>query len=62
MGIIANYVGRGNVDYGAVNQAALGYLPSLVRTWLPQGQRRGHEWVAINPAVPTKAPAAFQST
>ena len=59
MGIIANYVAGGNVDYGAVNRAALGYLPSLVRIWLPHGQRRGHEWVAINPRRADKRPGSF---
>jgi hypothetical protein len=59
MGIISQYVRSGNVDFHAVNQAALGYLPSLVRTWLPQGQRRGHEWTALNPTRPDKRPGSF---
>jgi hypothetical protein len=60
MGIIAEYVRLGNgIDFAGVNRTAIGYLPSLVRTWLPQGQRRGREWVALNPTRPDKHPGSF---
>jgi len=59
MPIYYDFPRRGNVDFAAVNQAALRYLPSLVRTWLPQGHRRGHEWVSINPTRPDKHPGSF---
>ena len=50
MPVIARLLRQGNtVDFAAVNQAALGYLPSLVRTWCPQGRMCGHEWQALNP-------------
>src|SRR6476646_6129803 len=49
MSLIARYLARGSVDFSATNQAALGYLPNLVQTWLPQGRRCGNEWVALNP-------------
>ena len=38
MGIITSYLRRDNVDFDAVNRAALRYLPSLVRTWAPDGR------------------------
>jgi hypothetical protein len=37
------------IDFGAVHRAALPQLPSLLREWLPDGRRRGREWVARNP-------------
>ena len=37
------------IDFGAINRAALPYLPDLCARWLPDGQRRGHEYVARNP-------------
>jgi hypothetical protein len=50
--VIANYLRRRNVDFRAVNQAALRCLPFLVRQWCPNGQRRGAEYVALNPTRP----------
>ena len=37
------------VDFGTVNAAARACLPALVERWLPDGQRKGREWVALNP-------------
>ena len=37
------------VDFGRVNRAALSSLPALVQEWLPDGRRRGSEWVVRNP-------------
>jgi hypothetical protein len=37
------------VDFDAVNAAALRQLPTLLARWLPRGQRRGQEYVALNP-------------
>jgi hypothetical protein len=51
---------KGNrVDFAAVNRAALIHLPSLVRTWLPQGKRVGCEWKALNPTRPDKTPGSL---
>jgi hypothetical protein len=47
------------VDFGRVNRAALSCLPSLVREWLPDGRRRGCEWVARNPRRKDRNPASF---
>ena len=35
------------------------YLPSLVRTWAPDGKMCGHEWQALNPTRPDKNPGSF---
>lgn len=40
---------RGRIDFGRINAAALERLPDLLRRWLPDGQRHGREWVALNP-------------
>src|SRR5262249_36633890 len=37
------------VDFAAVNRAALPFLPSLLRAWLPDGRRHGAEYIARNP-------------
>lgn len=52
-------VRQSNVDFAAVNRAALTHLYSLVRTWLPEGQRRGHEWSSLNPTRPDRHPGSF---
>jgi hypothetical protein len=36
-------------DFARINATALVVLPALLARWLPQGYRRGHEWVAFNP-------------
>jgi hypothetical protein len=50
---------KGKLDFKAVNQAALRYLPSLVRKWAPEGKRCGHEWIALNPTRPDRHPGSF---
>lgn len=37
------------VDFDAINRRALTVLPALLRKWLPNGQVRGREYVALNP-------------
>src|SRR6476661_2535568 len=57
---ISEYLRRGEaVNFSETKQAALGYLPSLVRTWLPDGRRCGNEWVSVNPTRPDKSPGSF---
>jgi hypothetical protein len=46
-------------DFGGVNRAALIHLPSLLKTWLPDGVRRGSEWVARNPRRSDRNPGSF---
>lgn len=47
------------VDFAAINRAALPYLPDLAAKWLPDGKRRGSEWVALNPTRPDKHVGSF---
>jgi hypothetical protein len=37
------------LNFQRINAAALAVLPALLARWLPNGHRRGHEWVALNP-------------
>lgn len=37
------------IDFPEINRAALPYLPELVQRWVPNGTRRGREWVGLNP-------------
>src|SRR6478735_5322755 len=46
---IANFARKRNIDFSAVNRAAVPHIPSLVQAWLPDGRRHGQEWVALNP-------------
>jgi hypothetical protein len=39
----------GEVDFAAINAAALAQLPSLLARWLPDGRACGGEYVARNP-------------
>lgn len=41
------------------NAFALPLLPQLVRQWLPDGRRRGVEWVAPNPRRADRRPGSF---
>ncbi len=37
------------IDFESINRAALACLQELCARWLPDGRRRGHEYVARNP-------------
>ncbi len=37
------------LDFPAINRAALGSLPALLRRWLPDGRLVGREYTARNP-------------
>jgi hypothetical protein len=39
----------GRIDFGLINTAAVKFLPSLLRRWLPDGRVEGNEYVALNP-------------
>lgn len=39
----------GQPDYARIHTAALPWLESLCRRWLPDGRRIGSEWAARNP-------------
>jgi hypothetical protein len=40
---------RTKIDFETINRAALARLPDLCARWLPDGRRRGHEFIARNP-------------
>jgi len=46
-------------DFAAVNTAALRVLPELLVRWAPDGNIRGHEWVARNPRRADTNPGSF---
>ena len=48
------------VDFAAVNRAALGELPSLLRRWLPDGRVAGREYTARNPRRADRRPGSFK--
>ncbi len=50
---------RNIVDFKAVNAAALLRLPELCARWLPEGTRRGSEYVARNPKRNDRHPGSF---
>jgi hypothetical protein len=47
-------------DFDRVNHAAMQALPILLRRWLPDGKRRGCEWVARNPTRNDRRPGSFK--
>jgi hypothetical protein len=48
-----------HVDFETINQAAMQALPVLLARWLPDGRRRGGEWVARNPTRNDRKPGSF---
>ena len=50
---------NGPLDFAKVNEAARHHLPSLLKRWLPDGQRRGNEWVARNPTRRDRRAGSF---
>ncbi|MFG1280602.1 hypothetical protein [Xanthobacter autotrophicus] len=48
------------IDFQRINSAALPVLPSLLRRWLPDGRREGHEWVARNPRRADRSLGSFR--
>ena len=50
---------RRGPDFEAANRAALAVLPALLARWLPDGRRRGNEYVARNPTRPDRRPGSF---
>ena len=50
---------RTQIDFETVNQAALARLPDLCTRWLPDGRRRGNEYVARNPCRADRRAGSF---
>jgi hypothetical protein len=46
-------------DFETINRAALAALPVLLARWLPDGRRRGREYVARNPLRNDRHPGSF---
>ena len=51
---------RADVDFAAVNRAALGRLPELLARWLPDGRLQGREYVARNPTRVDRRAGSFR--
>jgi hypothetical protein len=50
----------GHIDFARINAAALAVLPTLLRRWLPDGNRTGNEWIALNPRRADRRPGSFK--
>jgi hypothetical protein len=48
------------VDFRAISNASLPSLPALAKRWLPDGKRRGFEWVARNPTRADRKSGSFK--
>jgi hypothetical protein len=46
-------------DFATINHAAMQALPLLLQRWLPDGKRRGREYVARNPTRNDRRPGSF---
>lgn len=51
------YVRR--IDFERIAGSARPHLPELVKRWIPNGRRRGDEYVARNPLRDDKRPGSF---
>jgi hypothetical protein len=47
------------IDFTTVNAAALRALTLILPRWLPDGKRRGREFVAKNPTRADRTPGSF---
>ena len=50
---------RRSIDFARINHAALTVLPTLLARWLPDGHRKGQEYVALNPRRPDRHIGSF---
>jgi hypothetical protein len=49
-----------NINFEAINEAALRALPFLLARWLPGGKRIGKEYVALNPTRQDRHAGSFK--
>lgn len=49
----------GKVPFSDIAAAAIPHLPVIVSRWLPNGRRRGNEWIALNPKRSDGSPGSF---
>ena len=47
------------IDFVTINRVALARLPDLCARWLPDGRRRGHEYIALNPRRTDRRAGSF---
>lgn len=50
---------RKQIDFDSINRAALARLPDLCAKWLPDGRRRGVEYLARNPLRADRRAGSF---
>ena len=50
---------RENVDFSAVNRAALANFPAIVSRWLPGGRFAGQEYTCLNPKRNDRTEGSF---
>jgi len=48
------------IEFARIADAALGHADVLVRRWLPDGRRKGSEWLAINPTRADRHRGSFK--
>ncbi len=51
---------RGNLDFVAINRAALSVAPAVLHRLLPDGRLEGHEFTARNPRRADRNPGSFR--
>jgi hypothetical protein len=49
-----------NINFEAINEAALRALPLLLARWLPGGKRLGKEYIALNPTRADRHSGSFK--
>jgi len=47
------------INFRTIADSAVPALPAIVKRWLPDGHRRGNEWVARNPTRMDRNPGSF---
>ena len=48
------------IPFEEINRASLARAEDIVRRWLPDGRREGHEWVARNPRRADRRVGSFK--
>lgn len=48
------------IDFHLINALAVAQIETLVKIWVPNGQKTGSEWVALNPRRNDKKIGSFK--
>src|SRR5690242_18968553 len=48
------------IEFARVNRAAIVRLPDILARWLPGGQNKGSDYVALNPRRVDRRPGSFK--